>query len=112
MYHWWPHSLVSPQRTFLTWVYAIVAKGRAGKLAQEELRMPSAQACEATCDKFQASTIAPWATLNRMSSTLLLAAQAVPVRCSPTGSVGRGEEGASIGRAAEPSARAAQGVWP
>jgi hypothetical protein len=34
------------QRTFVTWVYANVSKGRRNALKQEELRMPGAQACE------------------------------------------------------------------
>lgn len=41
------------QRTFLSWVYPIVNKGRQGKLEQDELRMPHDQACEVAAAKFQ-----------------------------------------------------------
>jgi ATP-binding cassette subfamily C (CFTR/MRP) protein 1 len=40
------------QRLFLTWVYAVVTKGRRGTITQEELRMPADQAAEATASLF------------------------------------------------------------
>uniref|UniRef100_A0A7S0R450 Uncharacterized protein n=1 Tax=Chlamydomonas leiostraca TaxID=1034604 RepID=A0A7S0R450_9CHLO len=42
-------------RTFLSWVYPIVNKGRKGQLNQDELKMPADQACEAAAKKFQAA---------------------------------------------------------
>lgn len=43
------------QRTFLSWMYPIVNKGRKGKLEQAELRMPADQATEEASKKFDVS---------------------------------------------------------
>lgn len=43
------------QRFFLTWVYAVVGKGRAGTIDQDELRMPADQAAEVCYAKFAAA---------------------------------------------------------
>eukprot|EP00798_Chlamydomonas_sp_ICE-L_P017393 gene17393-23693_t len=42
-------------RVFLSYIYPIVARGRAGKLTTEELKMPGDQAAEVCCDKFMAA---------------------------------------------------------
>jgi hypothetical protein len=47
-----------PQRTFLSWVYPIIARGRKGQIVQDELKMPSDQACEAASAKFQVGLLA------------------------------------------------------
>ena len=47
----WPCA--PAQRTFLTWVYRVVARGRSNKLTPQELAMPADQACEAASAKFQ-----------------------------------------------------------
>ncbi|KAG2422455.1 hypothetical protein HXX76_016025 [Chlamydomonas incerta] len=43
------------ERLFLTWVYAVVAKGRKGTIKPEELRMPGDQAAEVAVSKFDAA---------------------------------------------------------
>ncbi|EFJ46358.1 ABC transporter [Volvox carteri f. nagariensis] len=40
------------ERLFLSWVYAVVAKGRKGTITQDELRMPADQAAEAAACRF------------------------------------------------------------